>query len=80
MEKKLYRKGFPLGICCHPYDICTELIARELGIIVTDEYGELLRTALSVHGNVSWIGYANPYIRKQIESLLQSALKKRNLL
>src|SRR5690554_2540558 len=29
VEKILARRGLALGICCHPYDVCTELIARE---------------------------------------------------
>ncbi|HEX7315646.1 MAG TPA: galactokinase family protein [Pyrinomonadaceae bacterium] len=31
------------AICCHPYDVCTELIAREAGVVVTDERGKRLR-------------------------------------
>lgn len=80
MEKKLAKRGFPLGICCHPYDVCTELVARETGFIVTDEMGHPLRSPLSVDENISWIGYANEHIRNQIEPLLQSALSKRELL
>ena len=34
-----------LGLCCHPYDVCTELIAREAGVIVTDPWGR--RSALT---------------------------------
>jgi fructose-1,6-bisphosphatase/inositol monophosphatase family enzyme len=80
MEVILARKGLALGICCHPYDVCTELIARELGIVVTDEKGELLRAPLSVDPDVSWVGYANEAIRQQIEPLLTAALKKRKLI
>ena len=29
-ERLLNARGLVLGICCHPYDICTELIDREL--------------------------------------------------
>jgi hypothetical protein len=29
MEPLLNRRGLMLGICAHPYDLCTELIARE---------------------------------------------------
>ena len=28
MEPLLRARGLSLGICCHPYDLCTELIAR----------------------------------------------------
>ena len=79
-EKSLNARGFRLGICCHPYDLCTELIARESGIIITDERGENLTAKLSVEPDVAWIGYANKKIRNQIEPLLNSALENRNLI
>lgn len=79
-EVLLARKGLALGICCHPYDICTEMLARELGVAVTDERGELLTAPLNVDANVSWVGYANEAIRRQIEPELQKALGKRGLI
>ena len=48
MESALARRGLALGICCHPYDLCTELIARELGVIVTNASGGPLRAPLNV--------------------------------
>jgi fructose-1,6-bisphosphatase/inositol monophosphatase family enzyme len=80
MEPVLQRRGAVLGICCHPYDVCTELIAREAGVVVTDERGRDLNPPLSVDANVAWAGYANQSIRAQIEPLLQDALKRRGLL
>ena len=80
METFLAQKGLVLGICCHPYDLCTELIARELGVVVTDETGELLRPILNVSADVSWVGYANEAIRAQIEPLLTAALYSRGLI
>ena len=79
MEQVLARRGLALGICCHPYDLCTELVARELGIIVTDEGGKPLKAPLSVDAPVGWVGYANAHIRAQIEPLLQAALQKRDI-
>ena len=79
MEAILAQRGLALGICCHPYDICTELIARELGVIVTDERGLPLNAPLDVDSDVSWVGYANAAIRAQIEPLLRQALEKRGL-
>ena len=78
-EKQLAERGLRLGICCHPYDLCTELIARELGVAVTDENGEQLDAILSVETDVSWAGYANAGIRAQIEPLLRDCLKRRGL-
>lgn len=71
------RQSSPL--CCHPYDICTELIARELGVIVTDERGRSLSAPLSVEPNIAWVGYANAQIRALVEPALQQALKRRGL-
>jgi fructose-1,6-bisphosphatase/inositol monophosphatase family enzyme len=79
MEKILAERGLSLGICVHPYDICTELIARELGVIITDHTGQILKTKLNVTGEVTWVGYANEKIRRQVEPHLHAALKKRNL-
>jgi fructose-1,6-bisphosphatase/inositol monophosphatase family enzyme len=80
MEKKLNERGLALGICCHPYDICTELIARESGVIITDAAGNPVNARLAVEPDVDWVGYANPGIRAQIEPLLQASLRKKNLL
>ncbi len=79
MEKVVEARGLSLGICAHPYDLCTELIARELGVIVTDPMGETLRAPLNLEADVAWAGYANPQIRAQIEPLLQAALRHRGL-
>lgn len=80
MEQVLGRRGQSLGICCHPYDLCTELIARELGVIVTDERGAALAAPLDTEADVAWVGYANAAIRGQIEPLLRQALTARGLL
>jgi fructose-1,6-bisphosphatase/inositol monophosphatase family enzyme len=80
MEPLLNRRGLVLGICCHPYDLCTELIAREMGVIVTDARGESLRAPLDVGTNIVWAGYANSHIQQEIEPLLQRALASRGLL
>ena len=74
------RRGMKLGICCHPYDVCTELIARELGVIITTASGRPLNFPLAVEPDVDWVGYANAHIQAQIEPLLKSALEKRGLL
>lgn len=78
-ESLLKRRGMELGICCHPYDVCTELIAREAGIVVTDERGDPLRAPLNVEADVAWAGYANDAIRREIEPLLREALNRRGL-
>jgi fructose-1,6-bisphosphatase/inositol monophosphatase family enzyme len=69
-----------LGICCHPYDVCTALIATELGVLVTDAFGQPLNPPLNVEADVAWAGYANEQIRRQVEPLLQAALRNRGLI
>ena len=80
MEPLLAARGTALGICCHPYDLCTELIARELGVIVTDPQGAPVRALLAVEPDVAWAGYANAALRAQIEPLLQASLQSRKML
>lgn len=77
LEPLLARRGQRLGICCHPYDVCTALIATEAGVIVTDPLGRPLDAPLTVDADVAWVGYANEAIRRQIEPLLQVSLKRR---
>lgn len=80
MQKTMTERGLDLSICCHPYDLCTELIARELGVIITNENGDTLTAPLSVDHDVAWLGYANASIREQIEPRVQNALRRRGLI
>ncbi len=80
MQNIMNERGLDLSICCHPYDLCTELIARELGIVVTDGFGNAPKDLLTLEDDVAWIGYANEQIRAQIEPVLQNALSKRGLM
>ena len=80
LEMLLNQRGLVLGICCHPYNLCTELIARELGVIVTDPTGQPLIAPLNLESDVAWVGYANESIRGQIAPLLQRVLQRRGLM
>ena len=68
------------GLCCHPYDLCTELIAREAGIIVTDEHDQRLSERLDVTSPLSWMGYANTVLYRQVAPVLRTVLQQHNLL
>jgi hypothetical protein len=80
--RPLFERRRPGGaaLCCHPYDLCTELIARELGIPVTDERGRPLGAPLDVTSDVGWAGYANRALKEQIEPHLHRALARRGLI
>ena len=73
-------RGENMMHCCHPYDICTLLIAEELGVTITSPAGGPLTIPLDVTTDVAWVGYANEKIRKQVESELQAALQQRDLI
>lgn len=79
MTPLLRARGLPPGLCCHPYDVCTALIAEEAGVLVTDASGGALDVTLDVHGDVAWVGYANATIRAKVEPALQAALARRGL-
>ena len=74
------RRAGGAALCCHPYDLCTELIARELGVLVTDEQGLPLGAPLDVTSDVGWIGYANAALKALIEPHLRRALTRRGLI
>jgi hypothetical protein len=74
------RRAGGAALCCHSYDLCTELIARELGILVTDEQGLRLGAPLDVTSDVGWIGYANAALKTLIEPHLRRALSRRGLI
>ncbi|MFM7322392.1 MAG: inositol monophosphatase [Armatimonadota bacterium] len=66
--------GLPPKLVCHPYDICVELIAREAGVPVVDEWGAPLSAPLDIRAPVAWVGYANAALRARIEPHLLDLL------
>jgi hypothetical protein len=76
----LREQGHPLGLCCHPYDICTAMIAEALGVILTAPDGSDLDVPLEVEPDVAWVGYANAALRAEVEPALQAALRRRGML
>lgn len=80
LDQILKERGWNTGLCCHPYDLCTELIAREAGVLISDELGRTLTPPLNLTADVTWTGYANSQIRMLVEPLLHSALERRGLL
>jgi hypothetical protein len=76
----LRERGLPAALCCHPYDLASELVAREAGVAVTDPEGKPLAAPLDVETDVAWVGYANEAIRHQVEPALQRELRRRGML
>ena len=59
------------ALCCHPYDICTELIAREAGCVIETPQGRPLRCPLDTTTPVAWMGYANATLARQVRPRLR---------
>jgi hypothetical protein len=66
-------------LCCHPYDVCTELIAREAGIVVCKANGTLLDAPLDVDSPVSWVAFANAHLAATVLPVLQEALRQHQM-
>ena len=60
----------PEGLCCHPYDCATMLIAEEAGILLTDAHGNPLDGPLDTTTGISWIAYANETLRQKIAPVI----------
>lgn len=76
LYERFKREGKPVGHACHPYDLCTVLIAEEAGVLITDGRGHPLDAPLDTTTDVSWIGYANEAIRREVEPVLMRLLSK----
>lgn len=66
--------GVRTSLACHPYDICTALIAQELGCVITAPDGKALRAPLDTTSPVAWVGYANPALARRIGPKLRALL------
>jgi hypothetical protein len=80
LQAVLAERGLPRALCCHPYDLCTALIAEELGVIVTDAAGAPLDGPFDLETDLAWVGYANRRLQARLEPALQGALLRRGLL
>lgn len=80
LDAALAAQGLALGICCHPYDLATILLAQKAGVILTDPAGAPLDAPLDLATDVAWVGYANAAIQTQLEPHLQALLRSQGLL
>jgi fructose-1,6-bisphosphatase/inositol monophosphatase family enzyme len=58
------------GLCCHPYDCATMLIATEAGVVITDGRGRPLDGPMDVTTGLSWAAFANEELRGVLEPLI----------
>lgn len=73
-------RGTAVGHCCHPYDLCTKLIAEEAGAIVIHPAGGPIEYPLDTDSNVAWAAFANKALHQQVAPVLCELLIKHNFL
>ncbi len=78
LRPSVYKKlGYSAAaLCCHPYDIATELIAREAGCVVEAPEGRPLRVPLDTTTPVAWMGYANARLARTVRPVLRRLLRR----
>lgn len=66
--------GLDAALSSHPYDLCTELILREAGGVVTDLAGRRLRAPLDTTTPVAWVAFANRALARRVGPALRRVL------
>lgn len=69
-------RGLPVGMCVHPYDVASVLIATEAGVEISDGLGRPLDGPLDVTTPLSWAGFANRRLRERVEPVMLEALRE----
>ncbi len=79
LRPAFYRlQGQPEGLCCHPYDCATMLIAEEAGVCITGPDGQPLDGPMDTTTGLSWLGYANPSLQRKIQPLVLEFLANKS--
>ena len=72
----LHKLRLETALVCHPYDICTALLLQEAGGVVETPDGTALRAPLDTTSPVTWMGYANPALARQVRPVLKRLMKE----
>jgi hypothetical protein len=64
------------ALVCHPYDICTALIAQELGVIVEAPLGGKIKGPLDTTSAVSWVAFANETLARKARPVLRRLMRE----
>jgi len=63
--------GLEATLVCHPYDICTEMLAREAGCIVEHPLNGIVRAPMDTVSAVCWVAYANQELADIVRPVLE---------
>ncbi|MBC2606957.1 inositol monophosphatase family protein [Pelagicoccus albus] len=70
------KANLPLALSCHPYDLCTALVAKAAGVVIELPGQETLDIPLDTTTPVSWIAYANPMLAEKIRPVVSRLIQK----
>ncbi|MGE9290489.1 MAG: inositol monophosphatase [Puniceicoccales bacterium] len=70
------RYGPKNALTCHPYDLACLPVAQASGCIIEDPWGAPLTPPLDTTSPVSWVGYANKTLARNLRPLLQETLQE----
>lgn len=70
------KNGYPLSLTCHPYDLCTALVARAAGVVVRLADSPDLSIPFDTTTPVNWIAYANQELAQQIQPVVDRLIQK----
>jgi hypothetical protein len=72
----LAKLGLDGAAACHPYDVCTALVAQEAGCPIGDPWGRALDAPLDSVTPVAWIGFANRELEARVRPALDELLER----
>jgi hypothetical protein len=72
----LAKLGLDSALACHPYDVCTALVAQEAGCPIGDPWGRPLDAPLDTVTPVVWIGFANRELEAHVRPALDEMLER----
>ncbi len=78
-DEKLRKEGKELGLCAHPYDVCTALAAKQAGCIVTDGFGSeqnFWNYPCDTETDVHFMAFANKKLYNEIAPVVREAIEK----
>lgn len=67
--------GVESSLCSRPYDLCTQMIAKNAGVIVCDPFGAPLNCPLDITTNIAYAAYANAGLAARLQPIVTAALK-----
>jgi fructose-1,6-bisphosphatase/inositol monophosphatase family enzyme len=68
--------GIESALCCHPYDVCSSLILKEMNVVIEHPLGGRLTGPLDTTSPIAWVAYANDRFAARVRPVFQRILKK----